>query len=111
MNMWMQRKKAWLTSQGVVPALSVVLYILFFTMLLTNGNQVFPHINPRLAPLMFLTLFCFSALTCALMVFYKPYLLFVDKKGKEAIQLVVATTKWLGIFAVVIVSVVAMFSR
>ena len=60
---------------------------------------------------MFLTLFCFSVLTCGLIVFYKPYQLFVEKKGKEAMRLVVATTKWLGLFAALVVIFVALLSR
>ena len=101
----------WLTSQGLLPASEVILYILVFTTILTNSNKLFPQINERFAPLMFLTLFSFSLLACSLMVFYKPYILFVDKKGKEAIQLVLHTTKWLGIFALLIVALVVAFSR
>ena len=71
-----------------------------------------PGPDPAWAPLVFLTMFCFSVLTCGLIVFYQPYMLFIDKKGKEAGQLVLATAKWLGIFLVVIVaSVMVMVSR
>ena len=42
-----------------------------------------------------------------LIVFYKPYMLFVDKKGKEAGQLVLSTAKWLGIFLALIIATVA----
>jgi hypothetical protein len=38
-------------------------------------------------------------------------MLFVDKKGKEAMALVLATTKWLGIFALIVIVVVAILSR
>lgn len=96
---------------GLLPAAEVFGYVVLFTMLMTNGNQLFPQINKSLAPVMFLTLFCFSVLACGLIVFYKPYLLFVEKKGKEAMRLVVATTKWLGIFALVVVVAVALLSR
>ena len=53
-----------------------------------------PGPDPAWAPLVFLTMFCFSVLTCGLIVFYQPYMLFIDKKGKEAGQLVLATAKW-----------------
>ena len=86
-------------------------YVVLFTMLITNGERLFPRINQTFAPMMFLTLFCFSVLLCGLMVFYKPYMLFVDKKRKEAAELVLATTKWLGVLTVVVVALVTMLSR
>jgi len=46
-----------------------------------------------------------------IIVFYKPYMLFIDKKGKEAGKLVLGTTKWLGIFALIIVTIVVVMSR
>jgi hypothetical protein len=101
--MWFQKKKkSWLTSEGLAPAVGIVGYVGAFTLLVTQMGRLFPQ-DPPFAPLMVLTLFCFSALSCSLIVFYKPYLLLVDKKGKEAMSLVVATTKWLGILAVLIV--------
>jgi hypothetical protein len=38
-------------------------------------------------------------------------MLFVDKKGKEAGQLVLATAKWLGVMVVVIVISLILVSR
>jgi glucan phosphoethanolaminetransferase (alkaline phosphatase superfamily) len=108
---WRKNKEKWLSREGLVPALEVVGYVIVFTQLVTNGGRLFSQINKTLAPVMFLTLFCFSVLACGLMVFYKPYLLFVDKKGKEAMSLVVATTKWLGVLAVIVMVLVAIASR
>lgn len=107
----MQRKKPWLSKEGFVPALSLVGYVGLFTFVVTNGGRFFPHINEHFAPLMFLSMFCFSALLCSLLVFYQPYLLFVEKRGKEALELVLSTTKWLGIFVLLIAVTVAIFSR
>ena len=106
--MWFH-KKDFPYKAGLIQAAEVFAYVIVFTQLMVNGGMLFPKIdNKNLAPIMFLTLFCFSVLACGLMVFYKPYLLFVDKKGKEAGQLVLATTKWLGVFAIVTVVFVAM---
>lgn len=91
---------------GFVPALGIVGYISLFTVFIMSANKFMPGPDPAWAPLVFLTLFCFSVLICGLIVFYKPYTLFIDKKGKEAGQLVLGTTKWLGIFAVMIVTIV-----
>ena len=111
--MWFKKQKpSWITKQeGLLPAMEVFGYVVLFTTLMTNGGKLFPQINKTLAPVMFLTLFCFSVLACGLIVFYKPYLLFVEKKGKEAMSLVVATTKWLGVLAVMVVVLVALLSR
>ncbi len=98
--------------KGLKPALGIVGYISLFTVFITSANKFMPGPDPAWAPLVFLTMFCFSVLTCGLIVFYQPYMLFIDKKGKEAGQLVLATAKWLGIFLVVIVaSVMVMVSR
>lgn len=96
---------------GFAPALGIVGYVALFTVFIMSANKVIPGPDPAWAPLVFLTLLCFSVLTCGLIVFYKPYTLFIDKKGKEAGDLVLATTKWLGILAVVILSVMVAVSR
>ncbi|MBP9670298.1 hypothetical protein KBD75_02765, partial [Candidatus Woesebacteria bacterium] len=85
----------------------IVGYIALFTVFITSVQKFMPGPDPVWAPLVFLTIFCFSALTCGLIVFYKPYMLFVDKKGKEAGQLVLSTAKWLGIFLALIIATVA----
>lgn len=96
--------------KGLAPALGLVGYVGLFTIFILNIGKSFPDGDPKFAPLMVLTLFCFSALACSLIVFYKPALLFIDKKGKEAIELIVATTKWLGVLAVIIVAFVLIMS-
>lgn len=96
---------------GFKPALGIVGYVAVFTAFIMSANKYMPGPDPAWAPLVFLTLLCFSVLTCGLIVFYKPYMLFIDKKGKEAGQLVLGTAKWLGVFAAIIVSVVVAISR
>lgn len=100
-----------INKNGLLPAIELIGYVFLVTQFLANGEKFFVNINKSLGPIMFLTMFCFSVLTCGLIVFYKPYMLFVDKKGKEAMNLVLWTTKWLGVFAVAVVVVVAILSR
>jgi hypothetical protein len=38
-------------------------------------------------------------------------MLFVDKKGKEAIRILVSTTKWIGVFALLIMIVAGVLSQ
>lgn len=97
--------------KGFAPAMGILLYVILFAQLIIRGEQLFPHINKSYGPIMFLTLFCFSALTCGLIVFYQPYLLFIDKKAKEAGELVLTTAKWLGVFALVTIAFVVVMSR
>lgn len=97
--------------EGMIQAAQVFAYVGLFTIFISNGEAMFPNLNRTFGPLMMITLFCFSVLACGLMVFYKPYMLFVDKKGKDAMQLVLYTTKWLGIFALLTIIFVAMLSQ
>lgn len=97
--------------KGLAPAAGILLYVGLFTLFIMSANKFMPGPDPAWAPLVFLTLFCFSALTCGLIVFYQPYLLFIDKKPKEAGELVVATAKWLGGFALIIIAWVVVMGR
>lgn len=56
-------------------------------------------------PILFLVLFVTSALICGLLVFARPYRLFLEKKPEEALELVVATAKWLVVFVLVAIAV------
>lgn len=109
--MWFRKKENFPYKAGLLQALGIVGYITLFTIFVTSANKLMHGPDPVWAPLVFLTIFCFSVMACGLIVFYKPYLLFIDKKGKEAGQLVLSTAKWLGVFVVVIVGVVIMISR
>lgn len=97
--------------KGLASATGIMAYIVLFTLFIMSANKFIPGPDPAWAPLVFLTLFCFSVLACGLIVFYKPYMLFIDKKEKEAGQLVLATAKWLGVFVLVIIGVVVVISR
>lgn len=87
--------------QGFLQAAGVTLYCLLVGLLFWKGNEIFPHMNPYLGPVMMLLLLSTSVLICALIVFYKPYKLFFAGKKTEAINVVFSTALWLFFFLVV----------
>lgn len=100
--LFIQKKKATL-SQGLFPALGIFLYIFSISLFMTNSSRWFGNVdNHFFAPVLFLTLFVVSAMVCALMMFYKPYVLFMEKKYKDALHVVLSSTAWLVGFMVVI---------
>jgi hypothetical protein len=80
---------------GFFQALGVTVYCLLIGVIFWKGNEIFGKPDPYFGPVAFLLLFITSAMICALMVFYQPYLLFFDGKKKEALKIVVNTTIWL----------------
>ncbi len=94
--MWFVQKKKAIFPQGFVPALGIFLYILSTSLFMTNSSRWFGKMdNHVFAPVLFLTLFVVSAMVCGLMMFYKPYLLFMEKKYKDAMDVVFSSTAWL----------------
>jgi hypothetical protein len=104
--MWFHKNDKFPDKAGFVQALGIVSYVTLFTGIITSVGKFMPGPDPWWAPLVVLTLLCFSVLTCGLIVFYKPYMLFIDKQAKEAGQLVLSTAKWLGILTIIIVGLV-----
>ena len=96
-------------AKGFLQALGVTLYCSFVGVFFWKGNEIFDKPDRYIGPVMFLLLFIASAMICALMVFYKPYLLFFDGKKKEALEVVVNTAAWL--FMAFILFLVFMFIR
>ncbi|MCL5019996.1 MAG: hypothetical protein M1426_05990 [Patescibacteria group bacterium] len=83
-----------LSKKGFLQALGVTLYCSLVGVMFWKGNEFIG--NPGyIGPVMFLVLFIVSALICALIVFYQPYILFFGGKKKEALDLVLSTTGWL----------------
>jgi hypothetical protein len=97
--------------QGFWPSLGVVGYVVALSTFFSNANKFFPKVNTILIPMMMLSIFCLSVLVCGLLVFYRPYMLFMEKRGKEAASMVVATTKWLGVWVVIVVGAVFILAR
>lgn len=92
--------------QGFLQALGVAAYITLVGLFMWNGNNLFGKLNSFLGPVLILMLFSTSALICGLIVFYKPYKLFLEGKKKEAVTVVISTALWL--FAVVILYLIGL---
>jgi len=88
------------TLVGFFQALGVTIYCSFIGLLFWKGDEIFGKPDRYVGPVAFLLLFIASAMICALMVFYQPYLLFFDGKKKEALGTVVNTAAWLFIAAI-----------
>lgn len=111
---FLKKKQPLLSSEGFLPSLGLSLYVGLVTLLISQGNALFGNSKEAmryLGPLLFLMLFVVSAMVSALIVFYKPYLLFMQNKGKEALQLVLSTTKWLAVFLSAILLGILVFLR
>lgn len=94
---------------GFLQALGVAIYCSLVGIIIWQGPNIFPKINPYFGPVAFLLLFSTSALICGLMVFYKPYKLFFAGKKKEAVKVVVSTSLWLALFLVVFFFLMILF--
>jgi hypothetical protein len=78
-------------------ATGVVLYCGLIGFAVLNGNRWFGPTPPSfLNPLLFLTLFIFSAVLCSLIFLGYPFMLFWEhKKTREALRLVFYSSAWL----------------
>lgn len=81
--------------QGFLQALGVSAYVALVGLFIWNAEKIFPKLGLPWGPILFLLLFCASAMICGLVVFYKPYKLFFDGKKKEAVNVVVSTAEYL----------------
>lgn len=100
--MWFIHKRKTTFPRGLVPAFGIFSYILSISLFMSNSSRWFGKMdNHFFAPVLFLTLFVVSAMVCGLMMFYKPYLLFMEKKYKDAVNIVFSSTAWLVGFMVV----------
>ena len=93
---------------GLAPASRVLGYIMLVAGIMTNAEHLFGQDQkPYLAAVTMLTLFSTSVLVCATLVLGKPYLLWVEKKPKQALELVAGTAKWLLFFVLIVLGIVA----
>lgn len=91
---------------GFYQSLSLAIYCTAIGTFFWNADKIFGKKPSHFAPVAFLTLFLFSALTCGLIVFYNPYRMFFEGKKKDAADLVLATAGWLFMFVLVFLMVV-----
>jgi hypothetical protein len=95
--------------EGLFQALGVAVYCLLIGLFMGNGNQIVGDLALPLGPVLVLLLFSTSALICGTIVFYYPYKLFVAKKTKEAMEVVISTAAFLFIFLLIFLGGVVIF--
>ena len=94
-----QKANSELIQRGLLQAIGVAVYCAAVAFFMFNVEHLFGGEDTSFfAPAAFLLLFIVSGLTCASIVFYKPYRLFIEGKRNDAVELVVYTTVFLAIF-------------
>lgn len=89
-------------------ALGVTVYCALVAFLMWNGSKLFGRVPNYFGPFLALILFSTSALICALMVGYYPFVLWQKKQIKEAIRLVFYTAGWLVLVTLLVLSILAL---
>ena len=84
--------------KGLFQAIGVTLYCSAVALFFWKGEEIFGKTDNYFMPVTFLLMLSVSVLTCGLIVFYRPYLLFFDGKKKEAIDTILYTAGWLFVF-------------
>ena len=99
-------KKSWSpVTIGLLEAGVTVLYITLIGVTLGNGNQIFGPVPTVFGPIIFLTLFIFSAIFCAGVMLGYPFYIFWEKKNLSlAAKIVVSSALWLLLFIILAVS-------
>jgi hypothetical protein len=82
---------------GFYQALGVGVYCGLIGLIMFRGNDIFGHTPNFLGPLLFLMLFCVSALICGLLTLAYPAIVFFKDKIK-ALKIVLFTILWLFLF-------------
>ena len=96
---FVERKKWSLVKIAFYQALGFIIYAGLVSLILWNANKLFGNVPNFWGPLLFLTLFVFSALISALIVLGYPFILFWEKKDTmNALKLVIKTAEWLFVF-------------
>jgi len=93
--MFFKKKGPTLAFLSFLQAFGIVVYCGSVASLLWNAQKIFGKVPNYFGPFIALMLFSTSALICALIVGYQPFLLWQEKKTKEAAKLVIFTAAWL----------------
>ncbi len=84
-------------------AAGLIAYCSLVAVLFWQGNRLFGKVPNYLGPMLFLVLFSTSALICAIITLYYPFVLFWQKKQTDkALRLIVYTAGWLIAFTLLI---------
>ena len=84
-------KKVGAVTAGFLQAFGISSYICAVAYFMWNGEKWFGKADNFITPILVLTLLSVSALICGLLVFGYPYMLWLDKKPKRALETVIAT--------------------
>jgi hypothetical protein len=96
------KRKYSLGFTAFLQAAGLTTYCSLVALLLWQGNRWFGKVPGYFGPLLFLILFSTSALICALITLYQPFVLWQKKQTDQALKLIVYTTGWLFFFTVII---------
>lgn len=97
--------------RGFLQALGVAGYISLVGLFMSNANRILGKMDNTWAPVFALLLFSTSAMICGLLVFLKPYKLFIEGKKKDAVTVVVSTAAWLFLFLVVLLLAIVLLKK
>lgn len=97
-------KKSSLARIGFLQAAGLAAYVGLVATLISHGEQLGEKVNNFWGPLLFLSLFVFSASVCALIFAGYPFWLVWEKKQtKQALSLVFYTLGWLFVFVLLLI--------
>lgn len=89
--------KPWLI--GLLQTTGFLGYVALVAAIMLNGARWFGTPNTILGPMLFMSLFVFSAITCASIFLAYPFYLFWEKKNlKKAISVIASSVIWLFVF-------------
>ena len=92
---------------GLAQSTGLIAYIILVGTVMDNGNRWFGALNNAgiLGPVLFLALFCFSAIFCAAIIGAYPFYVFWEKKNINlAFKISFYNALWLFIFIVLTIS-------
>lgn len=92
--------------QGILQSLGVTAYVTLIGLFMSNANNILGKGDTFATPIFVLLLLSVSVLICGLIVFFKPYKLFIAGKKKEAFETVIYTT--LGLFVILVLFLLGM---
>ena len=75
-----------MTKNPILNAAAASAYIALVASFVFYGPKIEHAKPPVLAPIIFISIFTFSAATMAYIFFYQPFLLFFDGKKKQAVE-------------------------
>src|SRR3990167_9138382 len=103
-------KKLSLEFVSFLQALGLTIYVSLVGLLMWQGDTIFGRMTSFLGPTLFLLLFIFSAVVCALLFGYSPFVLWCEEKEtKKAIRVVFYTAGWLVFFGIFTATLIFLF--